>query len=368
MADVPRYFPRERLAELLALLRKSGFRVIGPRQDQGALVYREIDGVEDLPQGLGDEQSPGRYRLVANGCSRYFSWANGANAIKPFVFAPRERLWRVDRDAAGIHFRPLMNIAPRTAILGVRACDLAALAITDSHFLRNAYPDPYYRNRRENLLLIAVNCSHAAATCFCASTGDGPEVLRGYDLLLDELDDGYLIRSDSPSGEEVLLKFPTAAASDAQLAAASHQLDACREQQRTLPPPEKLAQLMQRLDHRAWDAIAEICLACGNCTASCPTCFCHREVEAPALDGQSSVHRRDWDSCFNEDHSYIVGELVRPDIKTRYRQWMTHKLATWQEQYGRSGCVGCGRCMTWCPAGIDFVAQANTVLAGEGKP
>lgn len=367
MTVVPNYFPRERLAELIGMLRGAGFRIIGPRVDQGALAYREIDGVGDLPQGLTDQQSPGKYRLLATGTQRHFSWANGANAIRPFVFAPHERLWRVDRDASGIHFRPLMNIAPRTAILGARACDLAALAISDTHFLRNAYPDPYYRIRRESLLLIAVNCSHAAATCFCASTGDGPEVLRGYDLLLDELDDGYLIRSGSASGDEILLKFPTIPASDEQQATARQQLDNCRQQQRALPPEAKLSELMQQLEHPAWVAVAEQCLACGNCTAVCPTCFCHREVEAPALDGRSSVHRRDWDSCFNEDHSYIVGLLVRPDIRMRYRQWMTHKLATWQEQYGRSGCVGCGRCMTWCPAGIDFVAQANSALTEEGQ-
>lgn len=365
MAEIPRYFPRNRLAELLGLVRRAGFRVIGPRVDQGALVYREIDGVDDLPQGLVDEQSPGRYRLIANGSSRHFSWANGSSGIKPFIFAPRERLWRVDRDANGIHFRPLMNIAPRTAVLGVRACDLAALILNDAHFLRNEFPDPYYRIRRENLLLIAVNCSHAAPTCFCVSTGDGPEVLRGYDLLLDELDDGYLIRSGSPSGDEIMLKFPAVAASEVQCDMASAQLDTCRQQQRALPPAPELCDLMNRLDHPAWDKVAEQCLACGNCTAVCPTCFCHREVEAPALDGQSSVHRRDWDSCFNEDHSYLVGELVRPDIKLRYRQWMTHKLATWQAQYGRSGCVGCGRCTTWCPVGIDFVAQAKALLEDE---
>lgn len=365
MAEVPRYFPRARLAELISVVRRAGFRVIGPRVDQGALVYREIDGVEDLPQGLTDEQAPGHYRLAANGTQRHFSWANGMSAIKPFVYAPRERLWRVDRDAHGIHFRPLMSIAPRTAILGMRACDLSALILNDAHFLRNLYPDPYYRLRRENLLLIAVNCSHAASTCFCASTGDGPEVSGGYDLLLDELEDGYLVRSGSPSGDEILQKLATARASRRQLDQACRQLDACRQQQRAMPPAPRLTELMNRLDHPGWDAVAEQCLACGNCTAVCPTCFCHREVEAPALDGQSSVHRRDWDSCFNEDHSYLVGMLVRPDIKTRYRQWMTHKLATWQEQYGRSGCVGCGRCTTWCPVGIDFVAQARRVLEDE---
>lgn len=359
------YFPRARLAELIAIVQQAGYRVIGPREDQGALVYREIDSVADLPQGVTDRQVPGKYRLLKTGDARHFSWANGIDAIRPYVFAPRERLWRVDRDESGIHFRPLINVTSRTAILGVRACDLAALAISDQHFLHNTYPDPYYRARRESLLLIAVNCSHAASTCFCASTGDGPEVKAGYDLLLDELDDGYLIRSGSEAGAALLAQFPCEAAQAQHSAKAKAQLRDCAQQQRSMPAPAALSGMMQRLDHPAWESIAETCLACGNCTAVCPTCFCHREVEAPALDGKSSVHRRDWDSCFNEDHSYIVGELVRPDITSRYRQWMTHKLATWQEQYDRTGCVGCGRCSTWCPAGIDFVAQAHAVLKDE---
>lgn len=363
-----RYFPRAGLAGLIAAIKESGYRVIGPRVEsgQGGLVYREIAGVEDLPQGLSDEQSPARYRLHPNGGQRYFAWANTSSAIKPFVFTPREKLWTVVRKEGRLHFEPNHEGAQKTAILGVRACDLAALALQDAHFLKGAHTDVFYRARREKLLLIAVNCSHAAATCFCASTGDGPEVSDGYDLLLDELDDGFLIRHGSTKGAMIMTDLPTQEATPEQISQACAQNELCREQQtRALPEASRLPGLMQRLESPLWDEVAERCLACGNCTAVCPSCFCHRDFDTPQLNGKRSEHWRDADSCFSEDHSYLVGEVVRAQTRSRYRQWMTHKLATWVEQYGRTGCTGCGRCITWCPAGIDFVEEANKLLPAD---
>jgi sulfhydrogenase subunit beta (sulfur reductase) len=361
------FFPRVALAVLTNAVREAGYRLIGPREEtgQGGLVYREIVGVEDLPQGLSDQQSPGRYRLTATGSPRYFAWANTASAIKPFVYAPREKLWRVVRREGRLVFESMQREAVATAILGVRACDLAALAIQDAHFLHGRYPDPYYKARRDKLLLIAVNCSHAAATCFCNSTGDGPEVRDGYDLLLDELDDGYILRIGSPQGAAIVAQMTLVPASTEQIAAAREQLERCRTQPRQLPPAEEMVRFGKVLDHPHWAEVAERCLACGNCTAVCPTCFCHREFDAPALDGHQTEHWRDSDSCFNENHSYIAGQVVHQDIRERYRQWMTHKLFNWIEQYGRTGCTGCGRCTTWCPAGIDFVAEANILLGSK---
>lgn len=365
-----RFLPRAGLAQLLIALRDAGYRVVGPREEtgQGGLVFREIDGVEDLPHGLADRQEPGRYRLRTHETPRIFAWANTASAIKPFVFAPREKLWRAVRKEGRLHFEAVERDAARTAILGVRACDIAALALQDHHFLHGRYVDPYYQARRERLLLVAVNCSHPAATCFCASTGDGPEVVSGYDILLDELDEGFLVRSGSSRGAVIVADLPLLPASEEQRAAAYAQLLAAGEQQRALPPPHELRRLGELLEDGRWTRIAERCLSCGNCTAVCPTCFCHREFDSPALDGKLSEHWRDADSCFNDDHSYVVGEVVRHGTRERYRQWMSHKLFNWVEQAGRSGCTGCGRCITWCPAAIDFVAEANILLGQQPAP
>jgi len=208
---------------------------------------------------------------------------------------------------------------------------------------------------------VAVHCAAPAATCFCASTGDGPRAESGYDLALAELDDGFVLESGSRRGAAVLPALPTGPATDAQIAQSAREMAQAATQQRRLPSRNLRAALFANLEHPRWEQVAGRCLACGNCTAVCPTCFCHAESDLAALDGGASEHLREWDSCFGRMHSYIHGLTIRPDRRTRYRQWLTHKLGAWHDQYGRSGCVGCGRCIAWCPVGIDLTEEAAAV-------
>ncbi len=230
--------------------------------------------------------------------------------------------------------------------------------------MHGPYRDPYYARRREQLFLVAVGCSHPAATCFCASTGDGPRPQHGFDILLEELDEGYVAHGGSGEGRRMLAALDLARASDGQMRAAQQESErAGAIQTRQLPSRNLRATLFANLDHRRWADVAERCLACGNCTSVCPTCFCHSEHDAPALGGNESEHQREWDSCFTRGHSYVHGFTVRPDTRSRYRQWLTHKLGSWHDQYGRSGCVGCGRCIVWCPVGIDITEEAAAICA-----
>jgi sulfhydrogenase subunit beta (sulfur reductase) len=119
--------------------------------------------------------------------------------------------------------------------------------------------------------------------------------------------------------------------------------------------------------HKQWDDVAARCLTCANCTMVCPTCFCTTVEDHTDLTGQTAERVRRWDSCFTLDFSYIHGGSVRTETKSRYRQWMTHKLASWIDQFGTSGCVGCGRCITWCPVGIDITAEVAAIRASPGK-
>jgi len=354
------FLPRSDLDRLLAALQASGYRCVGPQVRDGAIVFDDLPSAAALPQGVHDQQGPGQYRLQAGEGERQFAWANGPQAVKPLTFVPRETLWRSRRDEAGqLTFEPVDDEARAVAVIGVRACDLAALAIQDRHFLGGVARDPAYAARRERLLLVAVNCSHPAATCFCASTGDGPGASDGYDLVMDELDDGFLVAAGSDAGASLLAQLALAPATSEQQSAAHEQTaQAGASQQRGLPSRDLRDTLFARLNHPRWDDVAARCLSCANCTLVCPTCFCHGESDHPTLDGSRSDHVREWDSCFSPDHSYMAGIVIRDDTRKRYRQWLTHKLGSWHDQFGRSGCVGCGRCITWCPVGIDITEEA----------
>ncbi len=358
------FVPRAGFQALLDVLHQAGYRCVGPRVRDGAIVYDRLDKIADLPEGIRDRQGPGRYRLETSESPRYFGWAVGPQALKPFLFSPHEPLWRSERAARGeIRFSEIKPTAELLAVIGVRACDLAALRLQDQHFRTDAC----YGARRKNLFIIAVHCTHPADTCFCASTGDGPRATHGYDLALSELDDGYLVQSGSDKGSAIAAMLPLMPATDAQRQTADREVqEAAQRQTRRLPSRHLRDVLFANLEHPRWENVAERCLSCGNCTSVCPTCFCHSETDETALDGGHSVHARQWDSCFTQGHSYIHGMTIRADTRTRYRQWLTHKLGSWHDQYGRSGCVGCGRCIAWCPVGIDITEETGAVCAGGG--
>ncbi len=346
-------------------LSATGREVFAPVERDGALVFDRINEVSELPLGIHDVQAPGSYRLQQDDVPRYFAWANGPQALKPMTFAPEERLWQVVRDEDGLRFEPqVVPLAPRV-VMGVRGCDLAALKLQEAHFMQEGEADPRFKQRRDSLFIVAVDCTHPAATCFCASTGDGPEAGQGFDIALSELDEGFLLRAGSTQGQEIIDSLALACASSDQIQAADQASRRAAEMQtRKLPSSNLREALFASQDHPHWSEVAERCLSCGNCTAVCPSCFCSGYEARPSLDGTASEQVRIWDSCFSYEHSNLHGHPVRDDIRMRYRQWLTHKLAGWHDQYGRSGCTGCGRCISWCPVGIDLTEEVATLLEG----
>jgi ferredoxin len=360
------FLPRSRLQRLIDVLQQDGYTCVGPQLRDHTIHYDVMDSVDRLPQGLSDQQTPGHYQLNPAGHTHYFAWANGPQALKPLLFAPREPLWESQAgEAKQLDFSEVVPAIEALAVIGVRACDIAALYIHDRHFLQQAYRDPCYLARRQKLLLVAVNCTHPAETCFCVSTGDGPQVSYGYDLALSELDDGFIVEAHTEKGLSIQSRLGLDSVTDVQREAAdAANRHAVQQQTRHLPSRNLNQPLFDNLDHPRWEDIATRCLSCGNCTSVCPTCFCHSEFDEAALDGTSSTHYRQWDSCFNEGHSYIHGITIRSDTRLRYRQWLTHKLGSWHEQYGRSGCVGCGRCISWCPVGIDLTEE-TAIICGD---
>jgi ferredoxin len=367
MTEPVRVLQRRDFQHLLDALATRGYRVVGPVVRDGAIVYDDIHALSDLPEGWTDRQDGGTYRLERRQDAALFGYAVGPHSWKKFLFPPRTRLWRADRQAKGFTLRPEPLDAVPYAFLGVRACELHAIAIQDKVFMDT---DPLYRAHRERAFLIAVNCGQAGGTCFCVSMKTGPRAESGFDLALTEiLEDGrhaFTVEAGSERGSDVLRMLPVEEASTADLEASERCTErAIRQMGRSLDPvgvPELLA---RNLEHARWDEVASRCLACGNCTLACPTCFCSTVEDTTDLTGDHAERWRSWDSCFTLDFSHLHGGSVRTSTKARYRQWLTHKLSTWHDQFGTSGCVGCGRCITWCPVAIDLTQEVAAIRASE---
>ncbi len=359
--------PTTALDDLIAHLREAGYQVHAPQVREGVLRYGPIQSAADLPQGWVAHQAPGHYRLERNGSSRRFALPPGPDTWKRCLFPPREVLFTWVREEDAWQPAAETETLPRLALLGVRPCELAALEVLDRVFLRPGWEDPHYRARRSRLFIVAVNCTQPGATCFCTAWETGPEAHSGYDLLLTELDEIFLVQVGSEAGREVLADLPWEPASAFWLERARQELDAAREQiQRRLPAATALRQaLLDQLESPLWETWAARCLGCGNCTQVCPTCFCWDVEDEITLEGDRVTRFRRWDSCFAPGHAHTAGGSARPTLRERFRQWVTHKLATWQDQFGVSGCVGCGRCITWCPAGIDLTEVARQFVTAH---
>ena len=356
------------LQALIAALAARGYDVIGPVERDGAIVYDHITGTADLPAGRTDRQEAGTYRLESRADGALFGYAVGPHTWKRYLHRPAETLFRVRRVGDELSFETPREPARRTAFLGVRACELAAIARQDQVFLQGQYVNTEYAARRAAAFLVVVNCGSPAATCFCASMNTGPRARAGYDLALTELLDGrheFLAEPGSDAGAALLAYLPSRKATDADWQAAFAVADqAAANLRRHMPDAGLKERLQASPEDPHWDQIAARCLSCSNCTMVCPTCFCTTVEDHSDIDGSSAERVRRWDSCFGHGFSYVHGGAVRTQTRSRYRQWMTHKLAHWWDQFGSSGCVGCGRCIAWCPVGIDITQEA-AAFVGE---
>jgi sulfhydrogenase subunit beta (sulfur reductase) len=371
--------PASALIRLIELLRERGHTVIGPTVRDGAIVLAELGSADELPYGWGVTLEAGRYRLRLRTDRLAFGHSAGPQSWKNFLHPPRARLWSLHGDPKG-GARPVAEEEPRPryAFLGVRPCDLRAIAVLDRVLASGEYPDPTYRARRDGNFVVAVECTEPGETCFCASMGTGPGVGAdagpGYDLALTELDgapgdaDGagehrFLVRVGTEAGAEVLDALPHRPADEATVSQAHAEVAAAeqvmlRPGRRTMPPAAEVREIFAAsVESPQWQDVASRCLTCGNCTMVCPTCFCTTTEDVTDLTGDNAERWRRWDSCFDLDFSYLHGGSVRISGASRYRQWLTHKLGTWHDQFGSSGCVGCGRCIVWCPVGIDITQE-----------
>jgi sulfhydrogenase subunit beta (sulfur reductase) len=353
--------PKSELDPLLADLRKNGYTTVGPCLQDESIVYKEIEGLKDLPRGIQSEQSPASYRMIQTGRERYFDFIPGGQSWKQFLFPARSELFSAVKTDKW-QLKANHEAVKHYALIGVRACELAAILVQDRVFMRPDFYDPIYRERREGLFILAVNCIDPDSTCFCVSMGTGPRVQPGYDLCVTELDDVFLVEVGSELGRSLLQERNTEIPSAFVQNSANQAVErAAGQMGRKLDTSDLPGLLMENLEAERWNVVAKRCLSCANCTQVCPTCFCWDASDQVDLTGKVTRRERVWDSCFNPYYSTVFGGNTRPNIRSRYRQWLTHKLGAWKTQFDVFGCVGCGRCITWCPAKIDLTEEIDAI-------
>ena len=359
------------LEALVDALRTRGFRVLGPTVRDGAIVYDDLESASELPVGWTEAQDAATYRLARREDEARFGYAVGPHSWKQFLFPARIRLWRARRQNGGFEVEQEPYDEPPLALIGVRSCELHAVEVQDRVFLGGRHQDADYAARRQGLFVVAVNCFEPGGTCFCVSMGTGPKVEQGYDLALTEILDGehrFLVDAATERGAEVLGDLPHRDATETDVDAAERAVSGAAERMgRTLDTTDIRDLLAANLEHERWDDVASRCLTCGNCTLVCPTCFCSSVEDVNDLTGDAAERVRSWDSCFSLEHSYIHGGNIRGSTRSRYRQWLTHKFGTWHDQFGESGCVGCGRCITWCPVAIDVTEELAAIRGEEAS-
>lgn len=365
---------RDGLEGLFRALSSRGYTVVGPTVRDGAIVYDGLSSTDDLPEGWGDEHEAGRYRLRRRDDMALFGYTLGSYSLRRFLQPPERLLFTARSGKRGLEIVPEDGEVQRLAFLGVRPCEIRGIEILDRVLRGGDCRDPSYSARRERILIIAANCTEPGGTCFCLSMGTGPEARSGFDLLLTEVAGErhyFLIEAGSERGREILCDLPLREASKEEVEEGRRLLVEARGRMgRSLETGRLKELLYDSYDHPYWDEVSKRCLACGNCTFVCPTCFCTTFEDRMDLMGRAERWQR-WDSCFTLDFTYIHGGSLRSSIRSRYRHWVTHKLGTWNDQFGMPGCVGCGRCITWCPVGIDITRVVEALRekeVGDGGP
>lgn len=361
---------REELGGLIDAVRRHGRTVMGPVIRESAIVFGEIRSPGDFPPGWADEQEGGTYRLRQRPDGAFFGCSVGPESLRRHLFPATLRLWSASRHGGGFEVFHEEERSEPLAFLGVRPCDIHGMLVLDRILLHGAFVDPWYRARREGIFIVAANCTRAGGTCFCASMGTGPRATAGFDLALTEILEGgrhfFLVEVGSRAGREVLEKIPHREARSEEVRLGEALIKKAVEGMGRTMDTSGIRELLYRnYESPRWQDVASRCLSCGNCTLVCPTCFCMNLFDTSDLKRERAERWRIWDSCFTQGHSYVHGGSIRTSTLSRYRQWLIHKVATWIDQFGVSGCVGCGRCITWCPVAIDITEEVRAIREAE---
>jgi len=356
--------PKGSIPGLIRNLRDRGYTVVGPSLSEGVVRLMELTGSADLATGVVDVQAPGSYALGRES-PLVFSSVNGPDSPKRYIHPAEVELSKLVDIGDGIESVSAFHPVGKFAFFGIRPCDLRAVEVMDRTMLTPGFEDRVYSALRNNSIFIVVNCTKAGENCFCVSMGTGPSAESGYDVAITELPEKLLVdipEKNTPLFQGIELKPAT----EAELRTGAEMVQRAREQMgMRIAERDPSKRMYAAMDSPAWGKVAERCLACGNCTMVCPTCFCNTIIDRIDLRDESVSRVRVWDSCLSRDFVYSAGGNPRLQKMARYRQFVMHKFAYWPDEFGTYGCVGCGRCITWCPVGIDITETVNGVLKDQ---
>jgi len=341
--DKYRYGTELELRKLFNIIKEKGYRVIGPKVIENVIRLAELKDYSELPFNIEDVQGPGTYKLVKGNFFRH-----GPDSPKKFLFPPRLLLFKVYDDWT-IEIPEVEE--ELIAFFGIKPCDLAAIKAMDK--VQGELGDPYYNAVRKNLLIVVENCVEPGETCFCSTMETGPIAESGFDIAYTRIGDVIVFDYDSELGAELLRELDLKPLDPDIRSKYAEVVEKASSKARADFSIEGLPEELElSLKSPIYKEVTEKCLGCANCNMVCPTCFCFDVVDVPVLDG-SAERIRVWDGCFSYSYAIVAGGHFRPDLWARYRHWLLHKFSYWLKQFGRFGCVGCGRCITWCPVGID---------------
>lgn len=327
--------PKEDLGRLMDKL-TAAFVVIGPVRKQNEFVFDRIEKAAQLALDYHTTILP----------------------PKKVLHQPFETLFSFKEDQGIID---VDHPDHKQILFGVHPCDVHAIAILDQAYSHD-YEDPYYMAKRENTLLVALNCTGPGENCFCSSLGTGPDLKEGYDLLLTDLGDQYLVEVGSPEGAQIVELAGLPAAPRVTAVEKEKRLAEARKKFHKRMLVRDLRELLEEnFRHPIWEELIEECLACGSCTMVCPTCFCYNVVDKIDLSLKSGKRQREWDSCMLLEYAQVaLDHNFRKDRDARIKQRIYHKLVYYEPQFGTLGCVGCGRCIHTCVKKIDI----TKIIAG----
>jgi sulfhydrogenase subunit beta (sulfur reductase) len=301
-----------------------------------------------------------KFKPMENRAKPDFDFQNTSLSPKSLIFPQSERLFEYSHDEsdpeAHILKEARKDFFPQ-AIVGIRPCDALAFQLVKINFDAPEYKDPWWVRRFESTTLIGLGCNDPCTTCFCTSVGSGPFSVKGLDVLLYDLGEKFLANSLSEKGEEFLAKMKKGSPADKSTLKKADTLAASVSEKIPIAvPTDKLKEkrVTELFDAPFWDEVAFACINCGTCTYLCPTCWCF-DIQDEVL-GKEGDRIRNWDACMYPLFTlHGSGHNPREEKVQRVRQRFMHKLKYYVDKYENGvACVGCGRCVQFCPVNIDI--------------